>query len=315
MQPLVSIVIVCMDRMDLLRPCLDSIRKNTSVTYETFVVAYMFSEANLAALKAEYPWVTVVESRELRGFAENNNLALEKVCGKYTFIVNDDTFFDTPVIDSLVADFGRLPEDAAVVSPNILFPDGKVQTCGRRKMNAWTYMAHYLHRFNETKKTRHTMQEGLFKTYNLNGAAFLAKTELFSRLGWFDERYTFTPEDIALGTMFNEYGYGVYADADVKIYHIANSTASRMETAIKPTRVRGALIFYSRNFMPMYLFLGIYVWLVEACRGIKYLFKDCSDPDGHNAIMAATARNVRHSIFTGKTTKEIFTEYYNQLKG
>ena len=182
-------------------------------------------------------------------------------------------------------------------------------------MNAWTYMAHYLHRFNETKKTRHTMQEGLFKTYNLNGAAFLAKTELFSRMGWFDERYTFTPEDIALGTMFNEYGYGVFADADVKIYHIANSTASRMETAIKPTRVRGALIFYSRNFMPMYLFLGIYVWLVEACRGIKYLFKDCSDPDGHNAIMAATARNVRHSIFTGKTTKEIFTEYYNQLKG
>ena len=76
MQPLVSIVIVCMDRMDLLRPCLDSIRKNTSVTYETFVVAYMFSEANLAVLKAGYPWVTVVESRELRGFAENNNLAL-----------------------------------------------------------------------------------------------------------------------------------------------------------------------------------------------------------------------------------------------
>ena len=36
---------------------------------------------------------------------------------------------------------------------------------------------------------------------------------------------------------------------------------------------------------------------------------------GVQTIMAATARNVRHSIFTGKTTKEIFTEYYNQLKG
>lgn len=315
MQPLVSIVIVCMDRMDLLRPCLDSIRRHTSVEYETFVVAYMFSEGNLSALKAEYPWVKVIESRELRGFAENNNLALEEVRGKYTFIVNDDTYFDTPVIDSLVADFAKLPDSAAVVSPNIIFPDGRVQTCGRRKMNAWTYMAHYLHRFNETRKTRWTMQEGLFKTYNLNGAAFLAKTEAFSRMGWFDERYTFTPEDIALGTMFNEHGYGVYADADVRICHIANSTASRMETAIKPTRVRGALIFYSRGFWPTYLLLGVYVWLVEACRGIKYLFRDCSDPSSHNAIMAATARNVRRSIFTTKSTKEIFTKYYNELKG
>ena len=182
-------------------------------------------------------------------------------------------------------------------------------------MNAWTYMAHYLHRFSETKKTRWTMQEGLFKTYNLNGAAFLAKTETFSRMGWFDERYTFTPEDIALGTMFNEHGYGVYADADVKICHIANSTASRMETAIKPTRVRGALIFYSRGFWLTYLLLGVYVWLVEACRGIKYLFRDCSDPSSRNAIMAATARNVRRSIFTTKSTKEIFTKYYNELKG
>ena len=315
MQPLVSIVIVCMDRMDLLRPCLDSIRRHTSVEYETFVVAYMFSEGNLSALKAEYPWVNVIESRELRGFAENNNLALEEVRGKYTFIVNDDTYFDTPVIDSLVADFAKLPDSAAVVSPNIIFPDGRVQTCGRRKMNAWTYMAHYLHRFNETRKTRWTMQEGLFKTYNLNGAAFLAKTEAFSRMGWFDERYTFTPEDIALGTMFNEHGYGVYADADVRICHIANSTASRMETAIKPTRVRGALIFYSRGFWLTYLLLGVYVWLVEACRGIKYLFRDCSDPSSHNAIMAATARNVRRSIFTTKSTKEIFTKYYNELKG
>ena len=315
MQPLVSIVIVCMDRMDLLRPCLDSIRKHTSVPYETFVVAYMFSDGNLSALKAEYPWVTVVESQELRGFAENNNLALEQVRGEYTFIVNDDTYIDSPVIDSLVADFGKLPSNAAVVSPNILFPDGRVQTCGRRKMNMWTYMVHYLHRFNETKKTSLTMQEGLFKTYNLNGAAFLAKTEAFSRMGWFDERYTFTPEDIALGTLFNEMGYGVYADSEVKLYHIANSTASRMEAAIKPTRVRGALIFYSRGFWLRYAFLGIYVWLVEACRGIKYLFKDCSDPYSRNAIMAATARNVRHSIFTGKTTKEIFTKYYNELRG
>lgn len=310
----VSIVIVSMNRMDNLRPCLESIRKYTTVSYETFVTAYMFSEENLEALRNEYPWVKIVRSDELRGFSENNNLALRQVQGEFTFIVNDDTFIDSPVIDRLVEDFGKLPDNAAVVSPNILYPDGRVQTCGRRKMNALTYMVHYLHLFKETKPTGYTMKPGLFKTYNLSGAAFLVRTEMFRRMGWFDERYTFTPEDIALGTKFNRNGMGVYADSDIRLYHIANATASRMETAIKPTRVRGALIFYSGGNKLKYLLLGIYVWLVEACRGVKYLFKDCSDPKSHNGIMSATARNVRRSIFTKKSTKKIFTEYYNELK-
>ena len=104
MRPQVSIVIVCMNRMDNLRPCLDSIKSFTTVSYEAFVVAYLFKEDNLKALREEYPWVKVIESDEIRGFSENNNLALRQVTGEYTFIVNDDTYIDSPVIDNLVAE-------------------------------------------------------------------------------------------------------------------------------------------------------------------------------------------------------------------
>ena len=323
--PQVSIVIVSMDRMDILCPCLDSIREHTSVSYETFVVAYRFSQANLAALKEEYPWVTVVESNELRGFSENNNLALRKVTGEYTFILNDDTFIDSPVIDRLVEDFAKLPEDTAVVSPNLLYPDGRPQMCGRRNLNGWTYLASYYHLFNETKDRRWCNKEGLFRTYNLSGAAFLIKTSIFKELGWFDETYAFTPEDIALSTILNKRGYGVYVDADVRLYHIAAASSSSMVTAIKPTRVRGSLLFYS-NFRNLrnpqgtrvgnpvvYFLLGLGVWLFEALRGIKYCFKDTSDESGKDARMALTARNVRRSIFTSKAPKEVFRKFLGEL--
>lgn len=326
MAPTVSIVTVSMNRMENLRPCLDNIRKHTKISYETFVVAYMFSPENLRALKEEYPWVTVVDSGELRGFAENNNLALGQVTGEYTFIVNDDTYMEMPVIDALVEDFGKAPDDVAAISPKILFPDERVQTCGRRYLNAWTYMAHYLHLLDETRPTRWSMRDGLFRTKNLNGACFLIKTEVFRQAGWFDETYTFTPEDIALGTLLDKRGYKLFTDADVKIYHIANATASSIEAAIKPTRVRGSLIFYS-SFAKLrspqksahndliYILLGLYIWLIEAVRGTLYLFRDTSDPKSHNSIMAQTAKNVRHSIFTHRSTKEIFTGYYRQIKG
>ena len=311
--PKVSVVIVCMDRPDLLYPCLESLRAHNRTELEIWVVAYRFSAENLARLQADWPAVKVVESRELRGFSENNNLALRQVTGEYCFIVNDDTLMRMPVIDRLLADFDRLPADAAVVSPKIVFPDGRVQTCGRAPWTAWRYVKHYLHRVDETVPTPWSMQEGLFRTWTVNGACFLIRTDVFRAAGWFDETYTFTPEDIAIGHKVNEMGYTVWADADVEITHLAGGTVSRMEAAIKPTRVRGALQFYSGGSKLKYALLGSFVWCVEAVRRLKSLFADRSDPSSHAAIMYATAGNVMRSIFTRRTSKEIFTELYQQV--
>ena len=311
--PKVSVVIVCMDRPDLLNPCLESIRAHNRTELEVWVVAYRFSEGNLERLKADWPAVHIVESRELRGFSENNNLALRQVTGDYCFIVNDDTLMQMPVIDRLLADFDRLPADAAVVSPKIVFPDGRVQTSGRAPWTAWRYVKHYLHLVDETVPTPWSMKEGLFRTWTVNGACFLVRTDVFRQAGWFDETYTFTPEDIAIGHKINEMGYTVWSDADVEITHLAGGTVSRMETAIKPTRVRGALQFYSGGSPLKYAVLGAFVWSVEALRRLKYLFADRSDPLSHAAIMYATSRNVMRSVFTRRTAKEIFTELYQQV--
>ena len=311
--PKVSVVIVCMDRPDLLNPCLESIRAHNRTELEVWVVAYRFSAENLERLRADWPAVNVVESRELRGFSENNNLALRQVTGDYCFIVNDDTLMRMPVIDRLLADFDRLPADAAVVSPKIVFPDGRVQTNGRAPWTAWRYVKHYLHRVDETVPTPWSMKDGLFRTWTVNGACFLARTDVFRAAGWFDETYTFTPEDIAIGHKINEMGYTVWSDADVEITHLAGGTVSRMEAAIKPTRVRGALQFYSGGSPLKYALLGSFVWCVEALRRLKYLFADRSDPQSHAAIMYATAGNVMRNVFTRRTTKEIFTDLYQQV--
>ena len=310
---MVSVVIVCMNRPDLLDPCLESLYARNRTELDVWVVAYLFTEENLVHLRACWPSVKVVESRELRGFSENNNLALRQISGDYCFIVNDDTLQSMPVVDALLADFDRLPEDAAVVSPKIVFPDGRVQTCGRAPWTAWRYVRHYLHLVDETVPTPWSMQEGLFRTWTVNGACFLIRTSVFREAGWFDETYTFTPEDIALGHKVNDLGYTVWADADVEITHLAGGTVSRLEAAIKPTRVRGALQFYSGGNPLKYFLLGSFVWCVEALRRLKYLFADRSDPSSRAAVMYATAKNVMRSVFTKRTSKEIFTKLYREM--
>ena len=311
---------------DILAACLDSIRAYTKVSYETLVVAYQYTDDNLARLKGQYPWVTILESRELRGFSENNNLALRQAKGKYCFVVNDDTWMEMSVIDALVADFDALPETAAAISPAIVYPTGERQTCGRGPWSAWRYALHYLHMVDETRTTRWTWRAGLFPSYSLNGACFLIKTAVFREVGWFDETYFFTPEDVALGMFLSRKGYGVYADSNIRIVHLAQASTSSMETVIKPVRVRGSLIFYSslrRLQSPQgiadtspfsYLCLGLFVWTFEALRSVKYRFKRLGgNMTERDRIMETTARNVRRVVFSNLLPREVFKQYWNEL--
>ena len=346
--PEVSIVIVCMNRPDILFPCLDSIKAHTGVSYETLVVAYMFSADNLARLKDAYPWVTVIESNELRGFAENNNLALQQARGRYCFVVNDDTLMNESVIDSLVLTFETLPVNAAALSPCIRFPDGRIQTCGRTPWTAWRYAKHYLHLVHEGNteealspepsgapplrpshkdlrarrtqasvcppnpcgplpltRPRVAMGSGesassVLQTYTLNGACFLIRTDVFRKAGWFDQRYFFTPEDIALGHKLNDMGYTVWANPSVSITHIAGGSVSAMEQAIKPARVRGSMIFYGER-----LWLKCFVWCVEAGRIVKHtLF-----PGAKSELHKTVAGNVMKAVFSHESPKEIFKRF------
>lgn len=301
MMPEVSIIIVCMDRPDILFPCLESIKLHNTVAYECWVVAYLFSPGNLRELKEKYPWVKVLESTELRGFSENNNLALKMAGGRYCFVVNDDTVQKVPVVDRLVEDMKRLPDNAAAVSPRIVLADGRLQTCGRGPWSPWRYANHYLHRVDETRPSRWNKGAGLFQTYTLNGACFLIKTDVFRDLGWFDERFFFTPEDIALGHALNAAGYTVWTDADVPITHLAGGSVSAMEQAIKPARVRGSMLFYGEP-----LWLKCFIWCYEALRACKYCFLPLTP---RNRIMKKTALNVMKTVFSHKTPKEIFIQF------
>ena len=312
MDTCVSVVIVCMNNLKNLYPCLDSIIKYTHVSYEILVTAFMFSHENMEKVKRDYPNVTFIESNKLRGFSENNNLALRQAKGKYCFIVNDDTFMKSPVIDSLVDSFKKLPDDVAIVSPNIKYPDGKDQICGRRKYN-WRSWLKSLLRIKERSKSIFENQKGLFQSYNISGAAFLIKTAIFKKLGWFDETYYFCPEDIALSDTINKQGMKVYVDSENVIYHIASGTASTVQSATMPAHTMGALIFYSHGNPFLRFSLALCVFGIRSTflliHGIKSL-----GGNTRSKILFRSNLNVCHSIFTKRLPKELFIKYYNKIK-
>lgn len=313
----VSIVIVCMNNLKNLYPCLDSIRKYTGVSYETFVVAYLFSKDNLDKIRKDFPWVTIIESNEIRGFSENNNLALRQAKGKYCFVVNDDTEMKMPVIDHLIDSIKKLPKNTAIISPVLVDPNDKVQVCGRAPITYRTLLLILFHLWKE-EKSIYVNQRDIFQSYNIIGAAFLIKTDIFKKFGWFDERYFFCPEDIALSTLLNKNGYSCYVDSNVKIIHyegMSGKSISLVQTATRAAACRGAIIFYSEGSKIKESILRIILFIIYFLRCIYHFIKGLFKPKPNvNQVLAIGDKNSMYACFTNKTPKEIFKKYYFKIK-
>ncbi len=311
----VSIVIVCMNNLKNLYPCLDSIKKYTTVSYETLVVAYLFSKENLERVKKDYPWVTFIESNEIRGFSENNNLALRQAKGKYCFVLNDDTYFDMPVIDELNNTIRLLPENVAIVSPTTLNRDGTIQRCGKPHYNMLSYIWGHLKLLSFVQKgSKYINQKGIFKTWNISGAAFLIKTNIFKDVGWFDERYFFCPEDIALSELLNKKGYTCYVNSDIKLTHVGGGTWSKLLPATRPAAEKGGLYFYASNntFLKiMYITISI---TFSSFYCLYWLAKFSFNKSEKNRIFYKSYVNTIKAMTSSQTPKEIFTKYYLEIK-
>ncbi len=224
-------------------------------------------------------------------------------------------------IDMLVEDFERLPEGTAIVSPTLLNADGSLQLCGRPPYPARHYVLQQWHLFSEPKNNTAGQEPAaviggrkLFRTWNITGAAFLIPTELFRDLGWFDERFFFTPEDIALGTLACRKGLRLYVDTSAQVVHKWRTTASRIMGATRPAAVRGSLMHFSdfRNWK--YLLLAVPVWCAEFTKRTKAAIVQALRPSPQHRTELQTYRNITRSIFTHRTPKEIFTRYFNEIK-
>ncbi len=325
---MVSIVIVSMNNVRQLYPCLDSIRQFTHVPYEIWVVAYMFSPENLLDAKQKYPRVHWIESHEIRGFSENNNLALRQVTGEYTFVLNDDTYFTMPVIDQLVDDFSLIenfelgtlnlelrPKRVAILSPRLDNPDGSVQVCGRPPYPWISFIFDFL--CNPTVRVSdYVNQKGLFQSYNIIGAAFLIRTEVFKSMGWFDENYFFTPEDIALSTRLNLQGWQCWVDADASLVHLggmSGKSTSMTQTALMPAAVRGTVLFYTSG-KPLLRFVTRCLIALRSLfkilsHGLRYLFGRSQ----HHRILIIGNWNIFLTSFSSRSPKTLFLHYYQRL--
>ncbi len=275
-RPDLSISIVSLNRPDLVRQCLRSIVLWTrGVRYEVHLVAHDYDAGALREIEQLHPRLVVHPVTGIRGFSENNNLALRAARGRYLGILNDDTILSSDVFAELVR-FLDLHADVAAACPVLRHPSGELQVGVRGRLTLWSLMVQQL-KLDRLVPAAWAMRLGAMDRPWLppeagtaldieagSGACFVARREAFEQIGFLDEAYFLGPDDVDWTQRLRRRVGRVVLLPQVSLTHLGGATLGRQYRAVLPTVYAGYYTFLRRYSGP------VAEWVARAALGFAW---------------------------------------------
>ena len=119
-EPLVSIISVNYNTLEVTCEMLESIRRNSYKNLEIILVDNASSENPESFIIEKYPEVVFIRCAENKGFAGGNNLGIQKAKGEFIFFLNNDAELTDGVIEELLKVFEQ-KNRTGLVSPMLCF--------------------------------------------------------------------------------------------------------------------------------------------------------------------------------------------------
>lgn len=224
-----SIVITNYRNPELLRVCLDSIKKYTSgLVYELIVADSATQEDTEMMMREDYPDVKFFPFKENVGFQALIKKGIQESRGKYLLLLNGDIIV-TPDSIAKMLEYIKSDETVGIVGPKLLNFNGSLQySCFRfYKPITIVYRRTFIGKFPFAQKH---LDWFLMKDYDhanpkdvdwLMGSALMMSKTAFEKVGFMDPQYFMYMEDVDWCRRFWESGYRVvyFPFATMHHYH------------------------------------------------------------------------------------------------
>jgi N-acetylglucosaminyl-diphospho-decaprenol L-rhamnosyltransferase len=220
-----SVVIVSWNVRDLLRQCLSTVANPSPLNLEVIVVDNASADDSVDMLRAEFPAVQLRVNPDNLGFPAANNQGIAAAQGRYVLLLNSDTEVLGDGLATMVA-FADAHPDVGVIGPQLLNPDGSVQSSRRRLPTLATAF------FESTWLQPYAPRRLLERYYVLDqpdgatldvdwvkGAALMARREAIEQVGLLDEGFFMYSEELDWCRRFREAGWRVVYLPTAQIVH------------------------------------------------------------------------------------------------
>ncbi|MEA5051658.1 MAG: glycosyltransferase family 2 protein [Oscillospiraceae bacterium] len=194
-----------------------------SVDFTLYIVDNCSGDDTLEKLRAEFPQLVTIANDANKGFGHGHNAVLPYLDSEYHAVINPDILLDRDAIGTLCDYLGRNP-DVGIVTPQIRYPDGRDQLLPKRDPTFLALFGRHLFQKQLRPIVEHyqMLDEDLTKPIDIEfatGCFFVIRTDVFKRLGGFDERYFMYFEDMDITRSARGAGYRAVYDPDTYVFH------------------------------------------------------------------------------------------------
>lgn len=253
MEKLISIITINYNNLKDTIRFLRSIEKINPRNVEIIVVDNGSRKDISPIMKTYFPEVKVVRSESNLGFAGGNNLGTAAASGDVIYYVNNDTYFLEDHFQTLADRLIENPEIGAV-SPQLIYPDGRIQFQGKTEINPFTG------RTRDLTPNR----KGLVPTAYIHGGAVMTSRKVLEKAGLMPENYFLYYEELSWAEQMKAAGFRLYIDMDHEIVHDESSTTSKISDLKTYFMTRNRLLFMRSHahqsillFVLYYLFFAL----------------------------------------------------------
>jgi GT2 family glycosyltransferase len=265
---LISVVVVNWNRKELLRACLDSLRRQGEVPFEVIVVDNGSADGSAEMAETEFG-VRVIRNRENRGFCAANNQGIAAAQGEFVALINNDAEAAQGWLAALHRACSKAPDVGMAASKvlvweepsridkagHLIFPDGQNRGRGSGAADHGQYDRE---------------EEVLWP----DGCAAMYRKSMLDETGGFDEDFFAYGDDAELGLRARIAGWRcVYTPQAVVRHHrgstLGKDSVRRLEL-IERNRLLLAMKLFPWSlllFNPLFFAARLGAGALAACRG------------------------------------------------
>lgn len=216
---LISVIVVNLDRRDLLRACLTSLMRQSIQEFEVIVVDNGSLDGSAEMVEQEFPSARLIRNSKNRGFCGANNQGIAMARGDFIALLNNDAEAERGWLAGLARVFSLDPRVGMAASKilvhgdprridkvgHLIYPDGQNRGRGSGEMDAGQY---------------DTQEETLWP----DGCAAMYRTQMLRSIGGFDEDFFAYGDDAELGLRARIAGWLCVYTPDAVVKHRRGST-------------------------------------------------------------------------------------------
>lgn len=208
-------IVIYKENKETLKKVIDSFLSIKDIKKE-FIIVDNSPDNELKTFCENFAGVRYIFSRENLGFGKGHNLAFKNLKEKSDIhmIINPDVYFYSDEISSFLNWFYEQKE-ISLSTTKVCYPDGENQNIIR---NIPTVIDLIKRKLKIDSGELYIEDNCIKEVPFAHGCFFIFKTEVFEKLGGFDERFFMYMEDLDIFIRAKKYGKTVI-NTNYKIYH------------------------------------------------------------------------------------------------